>query len=402
MAESPSDIETIPGFMDWFVGEPDASRGAPAAVVELLHMGCTFSRSLTEEERAEVAGFLRSHVDGHKEYELVGILSVPLAEISAERIDEVRTAARELELAEDHGGYWLDMKSLVVLAFGAHREAAEEKDKKLGPRVFGVEILEDDGNNFLIGQLLIPLRQDAGTVAEIQRYIDGARKEIGDVELDAPPVFRAILSMKFRARAAAEAVRPRFEAVGLETEVDERVGKSVFWDFMGWQERWLAKTGRVEELMRPRKLSVAGFLGETERLEDVLKEDASTLSSLRVTAAEIADRIREIVGASLYRSSRWSTRDTYDTGKFRVRLMQWGGFQECPWLCKHDPAWASIDFVIENRRSGAKLKGPGLIVHLIAEHGFFEGKESPYRVDPRQAAEVLGLPRPWWRRLLRR
>jgi hypothetical protein len=28
------------------------------------------------------------------------------------------------------------------------------------------------------------------------------------------------------------------------------------------------------------------------------------------------------------------------------------------------------------------MEGPGLIIHLIREHGFFEGLNSPYRVDP--------------------
>ncbi len=44
--------------------------------------------------------------------------------------------------------------------------------------------------------------------------------------------------------------------------------------------------------------------------------------------------------------------------------------------------------MIDNRRTGKPLDGPGLIVHLIAEHGFFEGRESPYRVDPRAAIDV--------------
>jgi hypothetical protein len=35
--------------------------------------------------------------------------------------------------------------------------------------------------------------------------------------------------------------------------------------------------------------------------------------------------------------------------------------------------------------------GPDLIVHLITEHGFFEGQESPYRVDPERLARLLEL-----------
>lgn len=397
MAASPSDVENIPGFMDWFVGKPDASREEPAAVVEVHGIGATFSRSLIEDERAGVLGFLRDQATKHTEYRLLGTLSVPFAEITAERIDEVRTVAREIELAGNHGGSYPDMKCMVGLAFGARRDAAEKKRA-----TFGGEILEDDEKCALIAPLVIPLSQSAGTVAEIQKYLAYERKRIADVELERPAVFLAELTMVFEARAAAEALRPRFDAIGLTTHVVERVGESLFWEVLRWQERWLVKSGRVEELMRPRRLSTAGFLGETERLEDVLKEDASTLASLGITAADVAGRIREIVGKALRsRSSRYSRQDTYDVGRFRVRWLQWGGYQECPWLCTPDPGWNSIDFVIEDRRTGAKLRGPGLIVHLIEAHGFFEGKESPYRVDPRQAAEVLGLPRKWWDRLWR-
>ena len=41
--------------------------------------------------------------------------------------------------------------------------------------------------------------------------------------------------------------------------------------------------------------------------------------------------------------------------------------------------------------TGSDLSGPGLIVHLIRAHGFFEGFHSPSRVDPRALARVLEL-----------
>jgi hypothetical protein len=48
-------------------------------------------------------------------------------------------------------------------------------------------------------------------------------------------------------------------------------------------------------------------------------------------------------------------------------------------------------FLILNRRSGESVTGPGLIVHLIREHQFFEGSESPYRLEPSKAIRVLEL-----------
>ncbi|MDI3286082.1 hypothetical protein [Polyangium sp. 15x6] len=259
MATSPSDIENIPGFMDWFVGEPPASRGAPAEVIEVHGLGCTFSRSLTEKERAEVLSFLHRHVDAHKEYRLIGTLSMPLAEISVERIDEVRTVARGIEIAGGHGGHWLSLESRVILYFGTRRDAAEKKLATLGPRVYGRRIVDSDGECLLIGQLQIPLREDLGTSAEVERYIELARKEIGNDEFEAPPRFLAEVSMLFDERAAAEAMRPRFGAIGLGTKVVEEIHEIARSKVVAWQERRRVETGRVEELMQPRRQHGGGW-----------------------------------------------------------------------------------------------------------------------------------------------
>jgi hypothetical protein len=52
---------------------------------------------------------------------------------------------------------------------------------------------------------------------------------------------------------------------------------------------------------------------------------------------------------------------------------------------------ASVAWHVRNRHTSEELSGPGLIVHLIRAHRFFEGFESPHRVDPLALARVLGL-----------
>ncbi len=92
----------------------------------------------------------------------------------------------------------------------------------------------------------------------------------------------------------------------------------------------------LEKRMRPGAYSGGGFLGPTESLEAVLIRDRQTLEEAQVT-------------------------------------------------------WAYFDFLILNRRLGESVTGPGLIVHLIREHQFFEGSESPYRLEPSKAIRVLDL-----------
>ena len=55
---------------------------------------------------------------------------------------------------------------------------------------------------------------------------------------------------------------------------------------------------------------------------------------------------------------------------------------------------ASVEWALRNLATGARLGGPGLIVHLIGAHGFFEGLHSPKRVDPLSLARILELAPP--------
>lgn len=56
-----------------------------------------------------------------------------------------------------------------------------------------------------------------------------------------------------------------------------------------------------------------------------------------------------------------------------------------------DYRYGDRDFLLFNRKTGQYWRGAGLLVHLIREHHFFEGKGSPYRIEPEHAARVLNL-----------
>ena len=81
----------------------------------------------------------------------------------------------------------------------------------------------------------------------------------------------------------------------------------------------------------------------------------------------------------------------YLLGQLQVWINRYRGFQTCPWECHKEAKWSSIDFLVLNRTTGEGITGPGLIVHLIREHQFFEGEKTPYRVHPDRLAKVLAL-----------
>jgi len=147
--------------------------------------------------------------------------------------------------------------------------------------------------------------------------------------------------------------------------------------------------------MRPRAFSRTGFLGPNERLRDVIAADAKTLQKLNLTHAEMASKLDALIAAA----------EASPVHRARLRALQcrvqvYQGFQICPWA--PDPLHVqcsaglgvrhgSVDWWITNLTTGEEMKGPGLVVHLIRDHHFFEGLMSPNRVDPSQLAHILEL-----------
>jgi hypothetical protein len=153
----------------------------------------------------------------------------------------------------------------------------------------------------------------------------------------------------------------------------------------------------VEARMRPGRFSQSGFLGPGESLRDVLDADARALVELGVSARELAERLQSVLDVAVASRST-----TARVERYKVRVRRYKGAQICPFAPEpHEnpcPAGgglrlASIDWEIRNTRNRVQVSGPGLIVHLIGAHTFFEGPQSPYRVEPRALAELLELGR---------
>lgn len=151
----------------------------------------------------------------------------------------------------------------------------------------------------------------------------------------------------------------------------------------------------LEKRMRPGALSELGFLGEHEQLDQVIAHDARVLHELNTTYEKLAERLEDL----LYLAFR-SDEKVSQFEHFLVTVTQYMGFQLCPWTlnihhgqCRAGKGvrFASLDWQIQNLRTNQVMSGPGLIVHLIREHHFFEGLDSPYRVDPYQLACLLEL-----------
>ena len=137
--------------------------------------------------------------------------------------------------------------------------------------------------------------------------------------------------------------------------------------------------------MRPGAVSLRGFLGDDPRnLAEILREDDEAVRALGLTHAQITETLEEltILAASGYGTPRRE-------GCFEVVIEEARGFVRCPF---GDPGrFRKGEVRLTNQDTGETLVWTPLIVHMIAAHGFYEGKGSPYRLEPETVKRVLGL-----------
>lgn len=168
--------------------------------------------------------------------------------------------------------------------------------------------------------------------------------------------------------------------------------------------------GGLATPFNPTPSFIYGFKGPNESVEEIIKSDENLLRELKVTHEELATLIDEV----------FATDDDVFCG---CPLIRWTNIHSpiCPfgdfctksifdyqpqvteiWLCDPDhweeiQAWyhsfTTNGYPINDLKRFVDLKWvivfSDLHPHLIRAHHFFEGHETPYRVDPRLLARML-------------
>ena len=152
----------------------------------------------------------------------------------------------------------------------------------------------------------------------------------------------------------------------------------------------------MEQRMRPGRLSESGFLDNSEHLIDVIDRDLESLANVGITPTQIADSLEAAVAQAFRVKSPFDLWNPgVRIGPWELRGESWRGTQDCPFVnadgvvC-HGESYSQWDFSLINIRKRTFLAFPGLAIHLIREHRFFEGNV-PHRVDPLVACEVLDV-----------
>jgi len=144
------------------------------------------------------------------------------------------------------------------------------------------------------------------------------------------------------------------------------------------------QTRKLEQMLRSSKLVAGGFMGTDSRsVAEIIDADTRELSRLGYAAEQIVSRMQTITNTAKAGFENWVRIDD----KRQAVVAEARGFTICPW--PHSGHCAKRVTTVERLDSGETIHYSDLNIHMIAEHGFFEGKGSPFRIEPEKLVGVI-------------
>lgn len=140
----------------------------------------------------------------------------------------------------------------------------------------------------------------------------------------------------------------------------------------------------IYDNFQPGKITKDGFLGEDPRhIHDIIEEDLHTLTRLGVTKEQIADRLQYFI-----EEGKKGLETSVDLGDFTTVVIWRRGMLPSPF---GDPKrlYHKIVATVFNKKLEKEITYTQLNVHMIRDHGFFEGKGSVYRLEPEEVIKIL-------------
>lgn len=141
---------------------------------------------------------------------------------------------------------------------------------------------------------------------------------------------------------------------------------------------------KVIDNMKPGVISLHGFLGGDKRdIEQIIEHDAAELERLGMTLEQAADLLQDIEDEAMTGMGDFiKLKDGWDVKADSIR-----GKLPCPF--EHPGLFRKTVVTLVNTATGEQLLYTDLGVHLIKEHGFFQGKGSPFRIEPAKLKELM-------------
>jgi len=142
---------------------------------------------------------------------------------------------------------------------------------------------------------------------------------------------------------------------------------------------------KLEDMLRSGKLVAGGFMGTDRRHPiEVIEQDVVALENLGVTIHQLVQRMRELTDLAKPRLGSWIVDPS---GKLRIKSEDFKGLLVCPW--PHPGHYDKRITTVEHLQSGKQASWTDLNIHMIEQHGFFEGRGAFFRIEPREIVNLL-------------
>ena len=142
---------------------------------------------------------------------------------------------------------------------------------------------------------------------------------------------------------------------------------------------------KLEEVLRSTKMVAGGFMGtDTRHPIEVIEQDMIALEDLDMTVLDLTARMRALTELAKPRLGNWIEDETKTV---RVKSEDFKGQLVCPW--PHAGMFDKRITTVERIATGQSISWTDLNIHMIAEHGFFEGKGAFFRIEPAEIVSIL-------------
>jgi hypothetical protein len=141
---------------------------------------------------------------------------------------------------------------------------------------------------------------------------------------------------------------------------------------------------QIQAKMKPGVITRDGFLGTDRRnLVDILEGDDALVKRMNVTHRQIADRMTQFREAGIRGLGNFITIEPH----FEVRVDSVRGKLPSPF---GGPGLIRKTLIIvRNLQLGREISYTDMHIHLIGKHGFYEGKGSRFRLEPKDLVNIL-------------
>lgn len=122
---------------------------------------------------------------------------------------------------------------------------------------------------------------------------------------------------------------------------------------------------------------------DTRSFSEVIDADSAELARLGFTNEQLAGRMQQITKPAIKGLGTWVR---IDANK-EASVEEAKGSLVCPW--PHPGRYAKRITTVRNIQSGECISFSDLNTHLIGRHGFFGGRGSMFRIEPKQVVRMI-------------